>query len=496
MIDKQKLYTFLPDIEYPSVLRFDEKTGGILCNVDKREGVYLFKWPDDQTCFPVEMYLSDLADTKTIKKSDGGTVGAYARDLSHLARYCYKQNTQFWELTTAHIDQLLAELVRELDSRGERVRTNNTIKQNILPKIVSFLKWLQLVHFPTQNIIGVDTTQQRFQIKLSKAKKIGRSGRSYGEVEVFPTNLPTSTSLAKAPIASVTIKSMWDTLNDTKGDMRLNDRLLHLFDASAQKDHLAYMYHRRRFQLLLLESTGLRPQELINIRFSTNQALITNSKLEIPTLKRGDIYYRQVPLERGVAIKVEMFMLVHRRKLIDRLLKYGLISNENEVDDVLYLNSESGKKVSPDAAYQEFKRISHRAGIEVKNCQTMFRCRFATNMVKIHFTSFIDKNPIKNKYNFAENDYRTILKKVATFTGHKDPESLWHYIDLAWEELEVFSYAYEVKNLQSRLHSITKLVSDVKAGIKLTDNYADTIQVVVQGLNEIESEADLMTNNK
>jgi hypothetical protein len=38
----------------------------------------------------------------------------------------------------------------------------------------------------------------------------------------------------------------------------------------------------------------------------------------------------------------------------------------------------------------------------------------------------------------TDADYRTILKRVATITGHGSEASLNHYLDLAWEELGVF----------------------------------------------------------
>ncbi len=125
----------------------------------------------------------------------------------------------------------------------------------------------------------------------------------------------------------------------------------------------------------------------------------------------------------------------------------------------------------------------------------MFRHRFITNMVKIHLCSFMDKNPIKNKYNFNEHDYSTILRKVAGFTDHKDPKSLFYYIDLAWEELDVFSYAYEVSNLQSRLNSISILVKDLKHKVNRFGLDSLDIDQILSDLSNIEDEAMLFDNN-
>ena len=495
MKNNSQLWTFVPDIEYPSVFCFDHQTGEVISTLDKREGVYQFNWPDGLACFPVEMFLSNISDTKGIKKSDGGTVGTYATDLTHIVRYCYDAKVQFHELRMADIDELIRSLVAEKRPNGRRSRNNDTIKNGIIPKVVAFLKWLQIEHYPRLNLIGVDTRTVRYQIKLKTVQKTSRNGRNFGKAEVFPTKLPRSTPQLKTPISSGVINQLWDTLNDTKNEMRLNDRLLNLFDEKDQRAQLDYMYHRRRFQLTMLEATGLRPQELVQIEYANNIELIENYKIKIPTLKREEGRFRVIPLERGVAIKVQLFMEVHRKRLIERLIKYGLITNENTVDDCIFLGSDSAKQVQPDAAYQEFRRLNLRAGVEVKSCQSMFRHRFITNMVKIHLISFMDKNPIKNKYNVNEHDYRTILRKVAGFTDHKDPKSLLSYIDLAWDELDVFSYAYEVSNLQDRLKSISISVKDIKLHINSIGLDNDVVDQIFVGLSDIENEANLLVDN-
>ncbi|XNJ75786.1 tyrosine-type recombinase/integrase [Vibrio cyclitrophicus] len=497
MKNKSQLYTFISDVEFPSILRFDESSGEVLTNKDISEGIYQFRWPDGTTCFPVEMYLAHLVSegAVTITREDGGTVGTYASALSHLVRYCYKKNVEFWDLTTIHIDELVSELVAEKKSDGlTRARNNDTIRLIILPKFVAFLKWLQAEHYPTQYIIGVDRPKQRYQVKLKIIQKRGREGRNFGPSEVFPTRLPTSATKPKTAIAASVIKRLWDTLNCERGVMRLNDHLLQLFDKEDQEAHLDYMYHRRRIQLELLEATGLRPIELVRIPYSSNVEHIEDAKLEIPTYKREEARFRIIPLERSVAMRIEIFMSVHREKFIKRLIKYELISSESEVDDFIYLNSETAKSVKQSAAYMDFKRLSLRAGIVTKTCQSMFRHRFVTNMVKLHLVSFMDKSPLKSAHNFNDKDYETILKKVASFTDHKDHKSLNEYIDLAWEELDVFEYAYQMKNLHSRFSAISKLVSDARAQIKGLNYSGADLKPIIENLNAIEEESNLLVD--
>jgi hypothetical protein len=86
---------------------------------------------------------------------------------------------------------------------------------------------------------------------------------------------------------------------------------------------------------------------------------------------------------------------------------------------------------------------------------SMFRHRFITNMVKLHLLAFFDRNPDKHRYSMQPTDYRTVLKSVATLTGHGGELSLMSYIDLAWEELGVFDYVQPARALITAVESAT-----------------------------------------
>ena len=57
-------------------------------------------------------------------------------------------------------------------------------------------------------------------------------------------------------------------------------------------------------------------------------------------------------------------------------------------------------------------------------------------------------------------DYQSILKRVATKTGHGSIESLWNYIDLAWDEIDVWG---SIDKAIARLNSADQLFSDLLA---------------------------------
>jgi len=57
-------------------------------------------------------------------------------------------------------------------------------------------------------------------------------------------------------------------------------------------------------------------------------------------------------------------------------------------------------------------------------------------------------------------DYESILKRIATKTGHGSVQSLWYYIDLAWRELDVWG---SIDKAIGRLHAADHLFTELLA---------------------------------
>lgn len=487
-----QLYRQLKNVRMPTIERFDTQTGQIFDNKRLLKGYYSFTWPNGTPCILAELYLFDKSQTVSFSDKDGGTLGNYARNITHLVRYCFSKKVDFRDLKHSNIDELVHELCIETDVYNDRSRNNNTVK-SIIATSINFLVWIQNNIATDRLIVGVDDVNSRHQIKLKTETYTTPKGHQTVH-NVFPMKVPRSTTSPVTPISTPNITRLWDTLESTKGSYNVSNKLHALFNKKQQSDHLEYMHKRRELQLILLEATGLRPQELVTIPCKSNIDLLKRCQLAIPTLKRRDGKIRTIPIPRNIAMKIEIFINSHRKKLAQRLIDSGAVQSANEIDDVLYLNAENGKEVLPDAAYQDFRRLTVKAGIKQKNCQKMFRHRFITNMVKLHLIGFMDKNPLKTRHIVTDSDYRTILKKVSTFTGHKSPDSLMHYIDLAWEELDAFSYTYEVKELQDRLKNVFYITNELKGDLNTLSRKQlnkSTVEKLNLKLNEIQ---ELATN--
>lgn len=494
----KQLYSFIPDIVYPAVTRIDHSTGEYFLHQENQTGYYSFVWPNGAPCILIEMFLQEKSKFVKISKKDGGTIGNYASHLSHFVRYCYNNKIEFWNLRHADIDHFILLLANEVNEFSDRKRDNNTVK-SIISSCITFLEWLQNSIATDRNIVGITTNDNRFQISLKLVKFQTEKGVKISN-NVFPSSLPPSISREKRPMSTAARDMLWDALSKSKSESKCSNKLKSLFTKKQQKDHVEYMHARREIQLVLLEATGLRPQELVTIKASKNTIHLQKSNILLPTLKRRGkrVSERLIPVDRYIAMKLEIFINKHRRLLIDRLLYAGVIKSKGDIDDVVYLNSETGKEVMPDAAYQEFRRLTFKANISQKNCQSMFRHRFITNMVKLHLIGFMDKNPLKSRQLMTDNDYRTILKKVAQFTGHKNLDSLLYYIDMAWEELDAFSFTYEIKELQDRLKAVFYSVNSIKSELNGLKNKQSTavLNKIIDNLSLIESIATSPNINK
>lgn len=347
-----------------------------------------------------------------------------------------------------------------------RPRRNNNTVDLIVATCVRFLRWIQENIFLDKIIVG--TQDQNPNIILTKKTVNDRRGNltiSY-KFHFLP---PKSTQEPKKPIARSLRNDLWTAVSKMSDPANQSRYYANRFEPAELISELNYLKKRRELFLELLEATGARPGELARVLVSENCECTVTGKFIIATLKRRNDRSRKFPIDPGVAIKIEIFIHKTREVLLERLKKKGV---DVDPQDRLFLCSKKGTPLSEQSLTKEFQRIVIEAGInEEQACASMFRHRFITNMVKIHLQSFLADNQGTTKLLMTEADYRTILKRVAVFTDHADENSLWHYIDLAWDELGVFDYVEPARRLASSversLNTLTSLQGDIKLKKKL-----------------------------
>lgn len=481
-----QMRTIIRDLELPSYSILDPITNKATIHHWKLPSTYHVMWPNGHACHEANMYLVDIAPTLTIRRHDGGTLNSISSNLIHLIRYCWDHEKNFEDLTGDDFYAFVKKLIdeRSIKDPSQRVRNNNTVNL-IIDRSIHFLIWLQ-DHFIFDHVI-VGTADKGSNIRLKEKSFINHFGQKQTKL-AYAYAPPRDIQDPKRPMP-VAIRNR---LCEAVGTLAEQDISRIESQASKAKKlsiaEIKYLTKRRQLLLRLLEATGCRPGELADMSVSKNNQCIKTNRLILPTLKRRKLANpeRSVPTDIGTAIKLYAF--IKQREAYLKLLKAnGTVINPG---DRIFISSKKGTPVSPRTLNSEFSKIRRIADVpNQRACMSMFRHRFITNMVKIHLKKFLQNNPAKNKCTIENADYRTILRRVATFTGHGSETSLFPYIDWAWEEMGIFNYVDAAINLQQDIMGIRSDIESLKLDIKLNESLTKS-----QIMNTIENALCEMTD--
>ena len=447
-----QLFHVLPSMELPvSAIRHDAGTHVTTQIIPAFPFMY---WPSNRPCEPVNMYLLDIAHEVT-----GDSLKTYAAQLSHLIRYCGIKNVGIETLTDAHLHELSRQLQEERSQRHplEAARNKNTVRE-ILSRTIQFLLWYQMtfvLHLRTP-LIGEQSVSPQITIKRVKNDRTRARGR---RPEFYYTHaaMPTSESREpKRPIARPIIEDIQRAIYRQSVLEERSERFTQRYanDRDLLRAQLEYIRARRSFMVWMMMRTGLRPAELIQMSVKDHNNILTTRALKIPTKKRRKVTapMRHFPILLDAATVIYRYLL-SRTTYCDALKRAGIEPNPGTAF-FLTLDGEPIKKTSLE---KDFERLVVLAGYkEVQACLSMFRHRFITYEVTVHLREFIDKSG-KSRQMMTDIDYESILKRVADKTGHGSVQSLWHYIDLAWEELGVWA---STDKALARLHAFDQLFAD------------------------------------
>lgn len=411
-------------------------------------------WPSNKPCEPVNMYFLNIAHEVT-----GGSLGTYASDLSHLIRYCGVNNVGIEHLNDAHFHALSKQLQEERSPRHplERARDNNTVR-TILSQAIRFLLWYQKTIMPHLRtpLIGERSVSPQIIVKRVKHNPKhtkGRHGEYYYEHAAMP---PPESHEPKRPIARPIIEDIQRTIyrQSVLEEQSEPFRRRYTNNLDLLRAQLEYFRARRMFLIWMMIRTGLRPAELSEMSVKDHENILTTRVLKIPTKKRRKVVapIRHFPILLDAATVVYRYLL-SRTTYCDALKRAGI---EPAPGTAFFLTPE-GKPLQKTSLEKDFERLVVLAGYkDVQACLSMFRHRFITYEVTVHLKEFIEKSG-KSRQMMTDIDYESILKRVADKTGHGSVQSLWHYIDLAWEELGVWA---STDKALARLHAFDQLFMD------------------------------------
>lgn len=477
-----QLYTVYKDVITPHYVKPETSNSKLAVKHRSIPQLPIMRWESGKPCIAVNGWLHEQAIGTT-----GSSIATYASQISHIVRYCSRAKISFEQLSDSSMHEFATYLVAEraLNNPLEKRRSNNQTRE-IISLTLRFLVWHQKQFIlPTDpKLIGPVEESPKIIIR---EKKNPHSNRLYLTHSSMPPNVSTD---IKTPIPDHIISDIEDQI-ELKSDIELLDE-----KAKRKYTHrpgflhasIEYVRARRVFTLWMMKRTGLRPEELHEIPLVENQNILKTKCIIIPTKKRRkrEAPRRSFRIEGADARKFSRYIRA-RTYFID------ILKNDNsdyQPPDQILLGRE-GEEIRKESIRKDFDRLVKDAGYaDVKTCLSMFRHRFITREVIVYFKEFMSSSN-KTRAMITDADYRSILKRIATKTGHGSEESLWHYIDLAWDEMGVWGNAE--KGIQ-QLHAVDRLREDLlelKQSLKQNQKYTveQMLDYMTESLGDIIDEA-------
>jgi Phage integrase family len=444
---KAQLYEVRP-VDVPNTIT--KTADGSFISYQHIPAFAFIRWPGGQPCAPINMYFLAKAYRVT-----GGTLGQYASQLSHITRYCYLKHIPFDKLGDQDI-HALSNALQEEKSRYkplELARNKNTVRQ-ILSRTLQFLMWFQDSLLPaTRNpLIGEQNSNPQIQVtKVKNHNAQSKSSETYYLHDAMPE--PESVD-PKRPISQPTIETIEAMVSELSIAALQEDGFSRRFrnEPDMLQVHLEYMRQRRLFMIWIMKRTGPRASEIVDVSVKAHRKILTDKRIQFPTRKRRRKVapLRSFPIGLKDATVFQRY-LTARDKFINECNR---INNSAINTDSLFLGA-NGAPVKKESLERDFKRLVRNAGYRTDRvCLSMFRHRFITLEVVVHLKEFLGRTG-KSTQIMTKTDEASILKRVAAKTGHASIKSLWHYIDLAWEEIDVWGgidRALERLNAAQQLH--------------------------------------------
>jgi integrase len=382
------------------------------------------------------MYILELYARGLSRKHRGGTLLAYATNISHLIRFCHQNHTDLIDLTDNQFTLFIVTLIGERRKRNREVlmRDANSviaIGRNCLDFLASVGRLYDDEDFvgPRGRILA----QQRVaEIRRDRNVGGGRALlRKYWHHRAFPTPDPKK---RRMPISSKNIEQ--------------------LRAAVGPASKTIFQRKRRYVMLKLLEITGGRRSEVAALTIASvrEAAAMSEPKLTLMTAKQrgGREEFRRVPIARHDIVFFLEFIEKNRRRVVR-----NTCGTAND-DGYVFISETTGRKLQPNTITQEIATLATAAGINEKVSPHMFRHSFITKL----FVVLIEQHRFENVDDFrrALLDTEWMKAEIQQWTGHRSVSSLDVYIHMAFGEIAGF------KGTKSAV-SATRILESLKVNV-------------------------------
>jgi len=446
MARNKKLYDLLPsDFTLPTYV--DEK-GQV--NMSEAENLPFIIWPNFVPCFEANAYMLSLWRQGRSRKNRGGTLAEYAKNISHLLRFCFKNTITLNEMTDNRFSQFIRGL-QSRDEKGDQQRSCNTVIK-IGRKSIDFLIFIGELQ-SISDFVG--ETNCRLTV-VQREMKVSRKGkplliRKYWHHADLPDPDPIR---KKLPISKKVVLAIKNEARKVK------DKGLRL---------------RKELMIACFEQTGGRRYEVAHI--TTKDVKEASSSdggaplLSMMTVKGGD--NRSVPVPRIFIEQAMRYIKRIRRKIIR-----NTIGTAND-HGILLVSHTTGQPLKPDTLTTEIHNLCSAAGVSDEPGHAhLFRHAYITQK----FVAAIQHYNLENQDDFRKALLSTSKLKLdlQQWTGHKNIDSLDIYIDLAFSEITNMSRVYSSISLGAAVGIALDRVNSLKIEFAAGRELAETI-------NEFES---------
>lgn len=424
----QQLFKIIPEMELSHY--FNTVQGEI--KLREANNMPFLRWPHGMPCLMANAYMIHLLMRKLSRNNNGGTLRQYAKDISHLIRFCHKGRVDFFQLDKDTFTDFIAKLRTERDpvNPEARKRDSNTLIA-IGRKCLDFLDFVGRTNGDERFVVDtIQAEQRKYRVhtRNSKAGPIEKRGWYH---ESFDTPGPRKSRNA---IRKEIIQALYEAIP------RLSSENL-------SQQSKRFIDRRRTSMIRLLEMTGARIEEIAQIRVNDIEDAMKQKdpKLRLVTLKKKKPETRLVPVLHQDLAALKPYVRVNRAKIIKETI--GAAKDHS----FLFISEKTGQPLSSKYMSNEVGLLRRTAGIATQACAHMFRNRFITKL----FVRLINQFDFENKDEFrrALLDANTLKQEVQQYTGHGNVDSLDPYIDLAFDEVANLKAVVSVVHLQAAYES-------------------------------------------
>ncbi|WP_447741696.1 hypothetical protein [Pseudomonas laurentiana] len=475
-----QLYRILSDIKLPTGASPTMRTKQHIVTYSKLNSLPLMFWPNGTPCHLANLWLMEIALSSSGKES----AKTDAALITHLIRFCFTRDISFYELNDAYFKTFTQELTNETKpaiNQTTRPARNTNQTYSIQQISLNFLFWLQKKHPPHNQLplIGESIEQPRIIIEFRYSPY--RNSKYLWHPDLVTKAPPLND---KFPMPDKYIIKL-----RTAVYQRYHKLLKRTVRPNTQPNAntiatLKYLYSRRMFTINMMTNFGLRPEELEEMPLDENLNILETLNIVLPTKKtRHNKISRRLKITMGLAVTLNAYF-EDRDEFINHLI------NEKKISAPLknILLGKHGEPLIKSSLTKEFDRLCLDAGLyDRKVCLSMFRHRFISREVKAELLLRFKKKPeLLNELTPALRE--SVARAVMPKTGHRRPNSIWHYVDEQYKLLATPDSHEALQSIKDDLDHTKNALEDLRFRQHFISNDKTTsnLEAMLRTIRDIE----------